>query len=75
MNRNSSKDLPTTQEEDLLAAKVKITELQYAMMDAILILGGLSMATTGAIRANVCSASNKLNHALGRTQSSHGEQF
>jgi len=52
----------------------RIAELETAILDAIHVLGGLSMATTGSTRGRVCSASNRLNYALGREQTVHGDQ-
>lgn len=52
----------------------RIKKLERAMSETASILAGLSMATEGHLRGQICSASNRLNHALGRTISAHGDQ-
>jgi hypothetical protein len=59
---------------DARADRRKLDAYQTAMLDAADILAGLSMGTEGILRGRICSAMNRLNHALGRTISSHGDQ-
>lgn len=61
-------------EEKALRITREVDRLTLAMLDAGDVLAGLSMATDGLVRSRVCSALNRLNHALGRTISSHGDQ-
>lgn len=60
--------MPTSDEID---RGVQAIAAAYA---AVEILSALSMATEGHLRGRICTASNILNHALGRQQSVHGEQ-
>jgi len=64
--------LPTQTQLDI--ARDRIADLEHAARSAADILHTLSMATSGSLRGNICSASNILDHALGRQQSLHGVQ-
>lgn len=52
----------------------EIRHLKLTMLEAAHQLGSLSMGVEGALRARVCSVANRLNYALGRGLSSHGDQ-
>jgi hypothetical protein len=54
--------------------EARIAELEHAARSAADILHMLSMATDGSLRGSICSASNVLDHALGRQQSMHGKR-
>ena len=53
----------------------RICELETAAKGSADLLHTLSMATTGVLRGQICTASNQLDAALGRGQSLHGAQF
>ena len=53
----------------------EIERLRAAMLATSDQLHTLSMATEGHLRNRICTASNRLDAALGRQQSLHGEKF
>jgi hypothetical protein len=53
----------------------RIAELERTMFEAAHLAAILATAETGDARNRIMTISNRLNAALGRTQSSHGEQF
>jgi len=59
----------------LRRAKKRIAELEAAMLEIAHQLMTLATAHEGALRNRLCTASNRLNAALGRQQSLHGERF
>lgn len=59
---------------EIRSQRQRIAGLEAAMLEAADILRGLSMGTEGHLRGRICSASNRLDRALGRGISSHGDQ-
>lgn len=53
----------------------RIAELERIAYDAAHLAATLATAETGYARGRIMSVSNMLNATLGRTQSSHGDQF
>lgn len=53
----------------------RIVKLESACMEAVSLLHTLSMGTDGILRNQICSASNILDHVMGRRQSTHGTQI
>ena len=62
-------------ESDDDALRIQNIKLKIAIVSALEILHPLSMATEGALRGRICTASNILDHAVGHPQSVHGEQM
>ena len=56
-------------------AAMRAMDLERAMLATADQLHTLSMATEGHLRGQICTASNRLDKALGRQQSTHGEKF
>lgn len=61
--------------ERIAALEREVVALKRGMFAALDVLNPLSMGTEGHLRGRVCTASNALDGALGRTQSSHGEKY
>lgn len=53
----------------------RIIELEAAMFETAHQLMTLATASEGELRNRLCTAANRLNHALGRQQSLHGRRF
>jgi hypothetical protein len=52
-----------------------ISMLKCSILAALDVLKPLSMATDGYLRERICTATNRLNAALRRKQSAHGDKF
>lgn len=51
----------------------RIAELETAIYKSWSLLGPLSMGVEGAVRREVCTASNILGNVIGKGRSSHGD--